>query len=189
MDRNPHYFWAVRLPDDVKQVIFEKIHDIKEVFPFKRWVHEDDYHITLAFLGSVDKTKLDLVIDSIKESIKEEKVFPLQIQGINIFGNNKSPRIFWASVNHEEQLHHLQAKVYKGCIEVGFTLEDRGFNPHITLARNWTGPEFDPKILQTNNPFRKEPHSFTVQEVVLYKTNLEKTPKYEPIATFSLVGE
>ena len=77
----------------------------------------------------------------------------------------------------------------KQCSEAGFSLEERKFNPHITLARNWTGTEFKPEILQKYNPFSKEPLSFEAQEVVLYRTNLESTPKYESIATFSLVNE
>ena len=29
---NPHYFWAIRLPDDVKKTIFEKLEELKEFF-------------------------------------------------------------------------------------------------------------------------------------------------------------
>jgi 2'-5' RNA ligase len=189
MDRMPHYFWAVRLPDDAKENIFEKIDKLKEVFLFKRWVHQEDYHITLAFLGFVENQKLNLVVDSVKEAIKKENAFQLQIESINIFGNKQSPRIFWASLKFEERLHQLQAVIAKQCREVGFSLEDRSYHPHITLARQWTGPKFHPEILQRDNPFNKEPLLFHAQKVVLYKTNLEKTPKYEPIATFSLVSE
>jgi RNA 2',3'-cyclic 3'-phosphodiesterase len=189
MDRNPHYFWAVRLPDAVKEIIFEKFAELKEVFPFKRWVHQDDYHITLSFLGSAEKQKLDTVVGFVEDTIKNETAFPLQIEGINTFGNKQSPRIFWASLQYEERLHQLQAVMAKQCKEAGFSLEDRKFSPHITLARNWTGTEFKPEILQKYNPFSKEPLSFQAHEVVLYRTNLESTPKYESIATFSLVSE
>jgi RNA 2',3'-cyclic 3'-phosphodiesterase len=189
MDRNPHYFWAVRLPDAVKKVIFEKLEEVKSVFPFKRWVHQEDYHITLAFLGSAPKQKLDLVTDSVKETIKKEQAFSLQIEAISTFGNKQSPRIFWASLQHEERLLQVQAVVAKQCKEAGFKLEDRKYNPHITLARQWKGLEFEPQLLQRFNPFKNEPLSFQAQEVVLYRTNLEKTPKYQSIATFSLVNE
>jgi RNA 2',3'-cyclic 3'-phosphodiesterase len=189
MDRNPHYFWAVRLPDAVKENIFEKFEELKEVFPFKRWVHQDDYHITLAFLGSARKQNLNVVVDSVKDAIKKENAFPLQIDGINTFGNKQSPRIFWASLKYEERLHQLQAVIAKQCTQAGFSLENRSFNPHITLARQWKGLEFGSQLLQSYNPFSKEPLSFQAQEVVLYQTNLEKTPKYEGIATFSLVSE
>lgn len=189
MDRNPHYFWAVRMPTAIKHRIYDQFNDLQQVFPFKRWVHKDDYHITLAFLGSVESSKLNVVVELVQEGMKEEKAFPLQVEGINIFGNKHSPRIFWASVNDEERLHRLQALVANQCIEAGLRLETRPFHPHITLARNWTGSDFNQQLLQKCNPFAGKPFSFEVNEVVLYQTNLEKTPKYESIATFSLVGE
>lgn len=46
-----HYFFALLLPQDIKSYLQEKCEQIKMDFPFKRWVHHEDYHITLAFLG------------------------------------------------------------------------------------------------------------------------------------------
>lgn len=183
-----HYFWAVRLPDTIKQNIQNEMTNVKEIFQFKRWVHQNDYHITLAFLGSMDQQQLQPAIDLVGNAIKNEKAFPLQIQGLNIFGNHKSPRIFWAGVHQENKLFQLQAIVYEKCQEAGFTLENRPYSPHITLARKWIGDEdFKLELLEKYNPFRENPLSFQAGEVVLYKTNLEQIPKYEPIVAFSLI--
>ena len=38
-----------------------------------------------------------------------------------------------------------------------------------------------------HNPFREKTLSFQVSEIVLYKSNLENTPKYESIVASSLV--
>lgn len=95
MEIKPHYFWAVRLPDSIKQYIQDEMTNVKQIFKFKRWVHMDDYHITLVFLGSVDQQKTQSVIDLVGDAIKDEKAFELQIEGLNVFGNNISPRIFW----------------------------------------------------------------------------------------------
>ena len=188
MERNPHYFWAVRLPNDVKQSIYEPFNEMKSIFPFKRWVHKEDYHITLAFLGAVDPAKLNETINIVGDSIQSEESFPLQIEEINIFGNKKSPRVFLAGINHEERLHQLQENVYRQCIQAGYSLDTRAYHPHITLARKWAGSNFTHDLLQKYNPF-DTPISFIVKDVVLYQTHLEKSPKYEQIATFSLLGE
>lgn len=185
---NNHYFWAVRLPDFIKQNIQDEMTSVKQILQFKRWVHMKDYHITLAFLGSVHQQQLQPVIELVRNAIKDEKAFPLQIQGLNVFGNNKSPRILWAAVHQENKLFQLQRIVHEKCLEAGFTLENRPYHPHITLARNWTGlEEFKLELLAKYNPFRENPLSFQAGEVVLYKTNLEQLPKYEPIAAFSLI--
>lgn len=182
-----HYFWAIRLPDFIKQNIQDEMKNVKQIFQFKRWVHMYDFHITLAFLGSVDQQQLQHVIDLVGNAIKEEKAFSLQIQGLNIFGNQQTPRIFWAAVHEENKLFQLQKIVHEKCLEAGFTLENRPYHPHITLARKWTGrEEFQLGLLEKYNPFCENPLSFQADEVVLYKTNLEQEPKYEPIKVFQL---
>lgn len=186
MITNTHYFWAVKVPDVTKQGIQDKVTTVKEPFPFKRWVHMQDYHITLAFLGSASQQQLQGCIPSVEDAIKNEKAFSLEIQGINIFGNEKMPRIFWAAVNAEQKLYQLQKLVYDKCIEAGFILEERPYHPHLTLARNWMGSQpFSSELLENYNPFT-ETLTFPVKQVVLYKTNLDQTPKYEPIVTISL---
>ena len=58
METKSHYFWAVMLPDEVKHIIHHRLEKDKGLFQFKRWVHELDYHITLAFLGYAEPQKL-----------------------------------------------------------------------------------------------------------------------------------
>ena len=187
MERVTHYFWAVRIPNHVKQTIQDELTQIKPIFQFKRWVDLHDYHITLAFLGSVNPEQLQSVIQMVGESIKKQKPFTLEIEGLNVFGSQKSPRIFWGAVNEVNELFQLQEIVHKTCLAAGFSLETRPYHPHITLARKWGGNEdFKMDDLVTYNPFSEKALSFQVSEVVLYKSNLENTPKYEPVAVFSL---
>ncbi|MCH7323283.1 RNA 2',3'-cyclic phosphodiesterase [Solibacillus sp. MA9] len=188
MEREPHYFWAVCVPAGVKQTIHDELTQIKPIFQFKRWVDINDYHITLAFLGSVNPQKLPSVIRLVGDAIKNQKAFMLEIEGLNVFGLQKSPRVFWGAVNEVYQLFQLQEIVHKTCLAAGFSLETRPYHPHITLARKWEGNEdFKMVDLVIHNPFREKILSFQVSEIVLYKSNLENTPKYETIAAFSLL--
>lgn len=188
MERESHYFWAVRIPDSVKQTIHDELTKIKPIFQFKRWVDLHDYHITLAFLGAVNPEKLQSVIQLVGDAINKQKVFTLEIEGLNVFGAQKSPRIFWGAVNEVKPLFQLQEIVHNTCLAAGFALETRPYHPHITLARKWGGSEdFNRDDLVMHNPFKEQALSFQVSEVVMYKSNVEKTPKYEAIAAFSLV--
>ena len=188
MERESHYFWAVRVPDDVKHTIHDELIQKKPIFQFKRWVDLQDYHITLAFLGSVNPQQLQSVIQLVGDAIKKQKTFQLEIEGLNVFGSQKSPRIFWAAVNEVDELFRLQEIVHKTCLAAGFMLETRPYHPHITLARKWgIDEDFKMDDLVTHNPFAEKVLPFQVSEVVLYKSNLENTPKYEAIAAFSLV--
>ena len=188
MGREAHYFWAVRIPDGIKQTIHNELSQLKPIFQFKRWVDLNDYHITLAFLGSVNPQQLQSVIRLVGDAIKKQKAFMLEIEGLNVFGPQKSPRIFWGAVNEVDPLFQLQEIVHKTCLAAGFSLETRPYHPHITFARKWGGNEdFTMSDLVTHNPFEKKALSFQVSEIVLYKSNLENTPKYESVAAFPLV--
>ena len=188
MERVAHYFWAVRLPDEVKQTINEELSQIKSIFQFKRWVDLNDYHITLAFLGAVNPKQLTSVNESVGEAIKNQNAFMLDIKGFGVFGVQKSSRIFWGEVSEADALYKLQKIVHQTCLAEGFQLETRPYHPHITLARKWGAKEdFIMDNLDTLNPFKEKPLSFEVNEIVLYKSNVENTPKYEPIASIHLV--
>ena len=63
MSHQTHYFWAVKLPDAIKQTIHDELNNVQPIFQFQRWVHRDDYHITLAFLGAADSQRLQTAIN------------------------------------------------------------------------------------------------------------------------------
>lgn len=186
MEKKTHYFYALKLPHEVKHQL-EKICNQLQ-FPFERWVHQEDYHITLAFLGYAKKEQLQASNKFVREILSETNSFPLTIDHLGAFGKKGSPRIFWAGTKLESQLSKLRELVYKACQQAEFQLETRPFHPHITLARKWTGDiPFSDNILSQNNPFVENTINFQVNEVVLYMTNLEKVPKYEVVESFRLI--
>ncbi|MCR2821799.1 RNA 2',3'-cyclic phosphodiesterase [Lederbergia panacisoli] len=182
-----HYFYALALPDEVKQYLLKVSEQINKEFPFKKWVHHEDYHITLAFLGHADQTKLAESVRFIEKGIKEFRSFQLIQTNTGIFGSPKAPRILWAGVSHSENLHSLRSKVYDSCIQPGFQLETRPFKPHITLARKWNNEEpFSTAYFQQYSEKLPNDFKFSADEVVLYHTHPEKTPKYEKVESFRL---
>lgn len=189
MDRLTHFFFAVSLPEEVKKELHKQCLAIKERFPFQRWVHQEDYHITLAFLGAAAEDKLEKAKKLVMTELNGQKAFPLQIYQLGVFGKVDSPRIFWADTAKEERLNTIRNIVFSACLEAGFKLETRAFKSHITLARKWAGSHpFEAEHLK-NNPFEKSPLTFQAKEVVLYQTHIDRIPKYEKIAAFPLLEE
>lgn len=188
MEKKTHYFYALKLPSEIKLQLSEICKGLKEDFPFKNWVHKEDYHITLAFLGHADKEQLQSSIKLTKEVLANKNSFSLTINEIGIFGKSDSPRIFWAGTEKEYQLTECRDFVYRACKQAGFQLETRAFHPHITLARKWFSGStpFLLEQLHTRDELRVEPLTFEANEVVLYQTHLDKTPKYEVKEEFLL---
>ena len=46
-----HYFVAITLPNHIKEMLSNYKEDMQEELQFRSWVHKEDYHITLSFLG------------------------------------------------------------------------------------------------------------------------------------------
>ncbi|MFE8703374.1 RNA 2',3'-cyclic phosphodiesterase [Cytobacillus sp. FJAT-54145] len=187
MDKKAHYFYAISLPREVKEMLNEQMVDLKSKLSFKTWVHHEDLHITLAFLGHAPELKLKSSVELVKRNIVDCPSFTLTIHQLGVFGKQEFPRIFWADVQKEPLLDGVRKQVFSSCLEAGFELETRPFRPHITFARKWVGDQpFTQQQLENSNIFSKQPVTFTANEVVLYQTNLDRIPKYETIQTFPL---
>ncbi|MEH7127429.1 RNA 2',3'-cyclic phosphodiesterase [Neobacillus drentensis] len=190
MEHSSHFFFAVRIPEQTKLRMQEHIEKIKERIPFSRWVHYQDLHITLAFLGSAPPDKLKQAENQVQEALKDVQTFTLKINKLGFFGNVDSPRVFWADTEESKNLQSIRNKVFSACEEAGFQLETRPFRPHITLARKWKGEQpFQPELLGLWEEFQPVPLSFEAGEVVIYQTHLDKTPKYEAIKIYPLVDK
>ncbi|MEH7181311.1 RNA 2',3'-cyclic phosphodiesterase [Neobacillus vireti] len=177
MNKQTHYFFAIKIPQETKLIMKKHRDRFKEILPFSTWVHHEDLHITLAFLGNAPAEKLSIAIENVREALRECKGFPLEINNLGTFGKVDSPRIFWANTRESNELREVREKVFKSCLEAGFQLETRPFKPHITLARKWTGDQhFHKRLLDELQP---NPLLFQANEVVLYQTHLDQTPKYE----------
>ena len=187
-DPSAHYFFALALPNDVKHALHELSKHIQKEFPFKNWVHKEDYHITLAFLGRTSESQLKEAVSRTGRALENIPAFPLTINGTGTFGSQMFPRILWADTRYSAPLLQMQEKVYTACDDAGFQLEKRPFKPHITLARKWKSEEaFSSDHLIRHVTSLLPIGSFSAEKIVLYKTNPNAVPKYEIKETYKLL--
>lgn len=188
MEHQTHFFFAVKIPEETKLIMKDHCEKLKVAFPFSRWVHYRDLHITLAFLGFAPPEKLSDAEKNVKEVLTHSESLKLQINKLGIFGKTDSPRIFWADTLENALLQQVRKKVFSACEKAGFQLETRPFRPHITLARKWVGENpFETQLLALWQEIQPEPLAFEATEVVLYQTHLNKLPKYEVKTVFPLI--
>ncbi len=182
-----HHFLAVPIDEKNRAIIHKWIVSNKDKYPFKSWVHPEDYHITLAFLGNVGpSSKLVELVKNVGEVVEHIKQFEISLKGIEIFGKLESPRIFWAGVENSPSLHQLQEQVVNACEKVGFQLDRKPFRPHITMARKWKSEESFLKSPELDNVFDDEASPILVNKIHLYQTHLDRIPKYEAVNVFPL---
>jgi RNA 2',3'-cyclic 3'-phosphodiesterase len=182
-----NYFFALTLPDETKEYIYHITEQLKPVFPFKKWLHQEDYHITLAFLGHAEEEMKLRAMDLVKDALYGHEGFNLTLYGIGTFGSKGLPRILWIDTEQSKNLIEVQKQTYRSCMEAGFTLDKKPFKPHITIARKYVGEqEFQPSHLQELSGHLSSGHTFFAEKVTLYKTHMGASPSYEPIFTVPL---
>lgn len=180
-----HFFIAIPLSDALKDKLSKWCMTVEP--PFQRFVHEQDYHITLAFLGSVEPSQLETLIERLAKVSLTYAPFSLTVSNLGHFGQKQAPRIFWAGVQKEDQLFQLQKSVYDTCIETGFQLEERLYSPHITLARKYVGEgTYNDESLQKSFQENVSNETWEITSFAIYQTHIKELPKYERIASFSL---
>ncbi|MFV1457831.1 RNA 2',3'-cyclic phosphodiesterase, partial [Bacillus mycoides] len=95
--------------------------DTNEELPFRSWVHKEDYHITLSFLGGATEEQLKGIKNGL-QTLTKTKELSFTLQGFSTFGRENQPRIFWAKVSENHDLFQLQKQVHVICEENGFSL-------------------------------------------------------------------
>lgn len=168
----PHYFIAIRIPKEIKKRLSLIKHETNLMFD--RFVHEEDVHLTLVFLGKCTDEKRTQVVNSLRRLVSSFEPFRLQLSTFGTFGHKEKPRVFWIGVEEEPILYSYQHDIYHEMKTLGFPLETRPFTPHITLARKWIGDRSYKPIKTDVTGLHWE-----VEDIVLYKSNVTSTPKYE----------
>jgi RNA 2',3'-cyclic 3'-phosphodiesterase len=101
--------------------------------PGARWIEPGDFHVTLRFLGDVEATMADDVVEALG-AMRARPALTVTLDGLGVFGGDK-PRALYASVLAEAGLIDLQAEQERLVRRAGVEPERRRFTPHVTLAR------------------------------------------------------
>lgn len=182
MEQKSRLFIALVLPHEVKQHLAKGCTMLKKKWNFSRWVHPEDYHITLHFLGDVSEDRKKQILNAIQTCSGKSGTFPLYLSGLGTFGREKQPRVLWAGVSGDlASLHTLQKRVTQAVGPLGFPAEERAYRPHITLARKCQHQEFCLPP-EANSFFQGV--KWKVDEIALYETQLEQQPMYRTVQKF-----
>lgn len=186
LKREQRTFVALPLPASLREKLGEWRKVTQNELPFRKWLHPEDIHITLQFLGSTSQEQLERINQALRALCREQIPFELSIDGLGTFGKSDQPRIFWAGVGGQlDELRQLQKKITTVLTPIGFLSEDRPYKPHITLARKYASADFDRKKLTA---YTIEKVNWTANRVVLYESIMGQKPMYQEIGTFSFVS-
>lgn len=139
MEKRSHYFFAVRIPEHTKLVMRDHMEKIKEMIPFSRWVHYQDLHITLAFLGGAPPDKLTEADKNVRNALSDETALKLNINKLGFFGSVTSPRVFWADTEESTHLQTIRKRYFPLVNRQGFNWKQDHSVPILLLRENGWG--------------------------------------------------
>ncbi len=189
-DRQLRLFVAVDLPHDVREALDRLQSDLRRRdLSSLRWVRPEGIHLTLKFLGDTPAEQVPVIEEAVAGAVRGAP-FRLALGRPGTFGSRRGPRVLWVDLAADVgRLRELQAAVERALAEAGFPPEERGFSPHLTLARVRQPPapgtaDRVSRALEAVSPPRAE---FEVEEVVLMRSRLQPSGAvYERLAGFPL---
>lgn len=157
----PRLFTGIEIPDEQR----EQIARLKMPLPGGgRWTEPTDLHLTLRFVGDIEKPQAQEFADSL-ESIDLD-AFELRLSGLGVFGGNE-PRSIWAGVEDSPALEALARANDRAARSAGLPPDAHPFKPHVTLARlKHANADEVARVLQRLGAFRTAP--FIVSRFVLF---------------------
>lgn len=174
-------FIAVPIPREIKQKLDAWCGGRKGELQFRKWVHAEDYHITVQFLGDTAPDRLGELEGALKQAAAGTAPFTLEAAGFGTFGRPAGPSVLWAGVRGEvAALESLHSRVTAANRELGFVPEERRFSPHITLARKYReDARLNPQALENAPVFG----AWAADRLVVYRTHMHERPMYEAVKT------
>jgi 2'-5' RNA ligase len=172
-------FVAIRPPEDIRDRLIDAMDDSPEL----RWVGDENLHLTLRFIGEVERPLADDIAAALSR-IRSER-FELRVTGVGLF-EQRSGGALWAAVQPKQPVAALAAKVERACVAAGLEPERRAFHPHITLAR-WNRREAQAAqaFLERNRALATP--TFAVGRFILYQSRLSRHgAHYEEVADYPL---
>lgn len=169
-------FIAIELPDNIRSFI-NKIQEDMKSYGFKmRWVRPESIHITLKFLGDINKADTEKITEAMSQAAKGRPPVSLRVKGIGVFPGIKRPRVIWMGLNGDTfPLIELQKAIDENLGKLGIPKEKRPFKGHLTLARA-KGNIDSKKLLDAMKAFGAfESETFIADKVILFKSDLKPT--------------
>jgi 2'-5' RNA ligase len=100
-----------------------------------KWIRAEQLHLTLAFLGEVDDSRSQGVIEMMRGPISGDR-FAVVFGGLGVFPPAGAPRVLWLGLTTgAREVIDVQRQVADRVARLGIPLEKRPFHPHLTLGR------------------------------------------------------
>ena len=172
-------FIAIRPPMPVRDLLIDAMDDTPEL----GWVGDDNLHLTLRFIGEVERPLANDTADWLGRVTFP--AFDLRISGVGRF-DRRNGGALWAGVEPRKPVAELAAKIDRACVAAGLEPERRAFHPHITLARYRRDGRAEAEAFERGHSTLAL-QAFNVDRFILFESHLSRHgAHYEEVAAYPL---
>lgn len=127
----PRLFAALRPPPEIREALRARMGGVEGA----RWQTDNQLHLTLAFIGEVDRHGLEAATEALADIHRPP--LDLRLAQPGSFDSHKPGRTsaLWVGVSPADAIADLAAQIRNSLRRAGLETESRRFVPHITLAR------------------------------------------------------
>lgn len=180
-------FLAIPLPSEIRDYLISFVQPIMDRDNHINWVKQENIHITIAFLGDTDPTVVEEQAKGIEDLLVQYPAVDMGLTDTGIFPHANNPRVLWVgAMPFNTSLVNLVGGLKDHLRSLGYELDNRKFQPHITLGRV--------KSISRKSNFIHDFLSsevramdFTVGEIIWYESTLTAAGAvYKELKTFKL---
>lgn len=179
---NIRAFFGVPVPEPQRSQLGVFLAQCSLVAPDFRWSVTENLHLTVRFVGTVDRGVVEGIADNLDGNAGPAVRLALGEAGT--FKRSRLARVVWLGLQSgAEGLTSLAARVESECRAAGLAPEARPFQPHLTLARARSRDGARTPEL----PALPALEPWSADELILFWSHLKKNgAEHEPIRRIAL---
>ncbi len=188
-------FIALELPEAMQRELDKLSVELRKLLldlPL-RWVRTENIHLTLKFLGKTSQDDLARIQTIIDQQARKTAPIQVEFSAFGVFPNTHKPLVLWVGVKAPAELQVLQQSIEAKLAEIGYPAEERGFTPHLTLARVRREHKLAnlKRIGEVMAAVKLEPSAAgTIDSVTLFRSDLKPGGSvYNPLSRSPLRGQ
>jgi 2'-5' RNA ligase len=176
-------FVAVDIDDEARAECADVAARLRAAQWAARWVAPENYHLTVAFLGSVDDERVADLTAAASDVAARAAAFDVPLEVVGAFPTMRKPRVAWIGPAADVPAFGALCDAVRGPLAVlGFTFDPHS-DAHVTLARS------DGRVaLPAVDPPRIAPQR--IAGLSLYESFAERTgARYVVLDRFAFGGD
>jgi 2'-5' RNA ligase len=155
-----------------------------------RWTRPANLHLTLRFLGDMERTRIASIDAAIRSAVTATLPFTVTLGGVGVFPGSGTPRALWLGISRgREELAAIVGALDAELASIGIAAATAPYRPHLTIARAGRGENAAARAAATalRAATSDWQATFGVDRIRLYRSHLgDGPPRYETLASIPL---